>query len=124
MTMSEIIKNYRTEHDMSYDEFAKRCGFSKSYVYALEKNEHPKTKEPIVPSLGIVSRISTGTGIPVIELCKSLGVAYPSMEYPESHLSPLEHKIINSFRCADELDRQMVLRVLKIEEKIENTTMA
>lgn len=117
MTIGEIIKDYRTEHNMSYEEFAKKCGFSKSYVYALEKNEHSKTKEPIVPSLGIITRISTATNIPVINLCQSLGVAYPGMGYPEAQLSSLEHKLIDSFRRADELDRQMVLRILKIEEK-------
>ena len=117
MTIGEIIKDYRTEHNMSYEEFAKKCGFSKSYVYALEKNEHPKTKEPIVPSLGIITRISTATNIPVINLCQSLGVAYPGMGYPEAQLSSLEHKLIDSFRRADELDHQMVLRILKIEEK-------
>lgn len=117
MTIGEIIKDYRTEHNMSCEEFAKKCGFSKSYVYALEKNEHPKTKEPIVPSLGIITRISTATNIPVINLCQSLGVAYPGMGYPEAQLSSLEHKLIDSFRRADELDRQMVLRILKIEEK-------
>ena len=124
MTMGEIIKKYRAEHDMSYDEFAKRCGFSKSYVYALEKNEHPKTKEPIVPSLSIISRISTGTSIPIAELCRSLGVAYPGMEYPEVQLSLLERKVIESFRQADEIDRQMVLRILQIEEKGDDAKMA
>lgn len=124
MTIGEIIKKYRAEHDMSYDEFAKRCGFSKSYVYALEKNEHPKTKEPIIPSLAIISRISTGTSIPIIELCRSLGVAYPGMGYPEAQLSPLERKVIDSFRRADEIDRQMVLRILKVEEKGDDAKMA
>lgn len=124
MTIGEIIKKYRAEHDMSYDEFAKRCGFSKSYVYALEKNEHPKTKEPIVPSLGIISRISTGTSIPIPELCRSLGVAYPGMGYPEAQLSPLERKVVESFRQADEIDRQMVLRILQIEEKGDDAKMA
>lgn len=124
MTIGEIIKDYRTEHNMSYEEFAQRCGFSKSYVYALEKNEHPKTKEPIVPSLGIISRISTGTSIPIIDLCRSLGIAYPGMGYPESQLSPLEKKLIDSFRSADDLDRQMVLRILKVEEKRDAEKMA
>jgi transcriptional regulator with XRE-family HTH domain len=124
MTIGEIIKDYRTEHNMSYEEFAKKCGFSKSYVYALEKNEHPKTKEPIVPSLGIITRISTATNIPVINLCQSLGIAYPGMGYPEAQLSSLEHKLIDSFRRADELDRQMVLRILKIEEKGDAEKMA
>ena len=118
MTIGEIIKDYRTEHNMSYEEFAKKCGFSKSYVYALEKNE------PIVPSLGIITRISTATNIPVINLCQSLGVAYPGMGYPEAQLSSLEHKLIDSFRRADELDRQMVLRILKIEEKGDAEKMA
>lgn len=44
MTIGEIIKDYRTEHNMSYEEFAKKCGFSKSYVYALEKTNIQKRK--------------------------------------------------------------------------------
>ena len=51
MTLGDVIKSYRTNHSMSMDEFAKRCGLSKGYISMLEKNRNPKTGKPIIPSI-------------------------------------------------------------------------
>lgn len=39
MTISEIIKNYRTSHGLSLRDFAKSVGVSHSYISQLEKGE-------------------------------------------------------------------------------------
>lgn len=37
MTLGEIIKRYRGEHDLSMTEFADMCGMSKANISLLEK---------------------------------------------------------------------------------------
>lgn len=117
MTIGEIIKDYRDAKGISLDEFAKQAGMSKSYVFALEKNEHPKTKEPINPSLGIITRVSLATGLSVDEIYSRLGMKELLGQKTTINLSDLEIRIIDRFRSADELEKQMILRILKIEEK-------
>lgn len=124
MTIGEIIKDYRDANGISLDEFAKQAGMSKSYVFALEKNEHPKTKEPINPSLGIISRVSIATGLSVGEIYARLGIKELFGQKTTFDLSDLEIRIIDRFRSADELEKQMVLRILKIEEKRVEEKMA
>lgn len=60
MTLGEIIKAYRSDHQMSMDAFAERSGISKAYISLLEKNQHPKTGKPIVPSLVILKQAADG----------------------------------------------------------------
>lgn len=56
MTLGEIINSYRTEHRISMDMFAERSGMSKAYVSLLEKNKHPKTGKPIMPSIKVIKQ--------------------------------------------------------------------
>ena len=54
MTLGEIIKDYRNQHEMSMDAFAEKSGISKAYISLLEKNKHPKTGNSIAPSVAII----------------------------------------------------------------------
>lgn len=56
MTLGEIIKSYRTEHDLSMAEFAKQSGISKAYISVLENGLHPTTGQPVIPSSSIVKK--------------------------------------------------------------------
>lgn len=58
MTLGEIIKKYRTEHNMSMDQFSAKSGISKSYISLLEKNAHPKTNKPIAPSIKCIHQVA------------------------------------------------------------------
>ena len=60
MTLGEIIKKYRTDNDMSMDTFSEKSGISKAYISLLEKNKHPKTGEPITPSINIIKQAAKG----------------------------------------------------------------
>lgn len=42
MSLSEFLRNYRAEHELSMDDLAKRCGLSKPYISMLEKNRNSK----------------------------------------------------------------------------------
>lgn len=63
MTLGEIIKKYRDEHDMSMGAFAEKSGISKAYISLLEKNKHPKTGQPIAPSLSVIKQAAEGMNI-------------------------------------------------------------
>ena len=69
MLLGEYIKEYRTSHGgMSQDTFAKLSGISKGYISMLERNQNPKTKLPIAPTIETFSKVAKATGISVNEL--------------------------------------------------------
>lgn len=41
MTLGEVIKKYREDHDLSMADFAELSGMSKAYVSLLEKGTRP-----------------------------------------------------------------------------------
>ena len=40
MTLGELIREYREQHSMSMEEFARLSGLSKGYISMLEKNKN------------------------------------------------------------------------------------
>ena len=63
ITLGAIIKEYRTVHALSMDDFSALSGISKAYISLLEKNKHPKTGKPIVPSIQIIKQASDAMNI-------------------------------------------------------------
>ncbi len=63
MTLGEIIKKYRTTHNLSMDAFSDRSGISKAYISLLEKNKHPKTGKEIAPSIQSIKQAADGMGM-------------------------------------------------------------
>ena len=63
MTLSELIKQYRTEHDLSQRAFAARSDLSNGYISMVEKGENPATGEPITPTLVALKKIASGMGL-------------------------------------------------------------
>jgi transcriptional regulator with XRE-family HTH domain len=51
MLLGDIIKQYRTQHQLSLQDFADLIGSSRSYIHMLEKNVNPTTNKPISPSI-------------------------------------------------------------------------
>ena len=60
MTLGNIIKQYREEHQLSMDAFSELSGISKAYISLLEKNKHPKTGKEIAPSIQCIRQAATG----------------------------------------------------------------
>lgn len=63
MTLGDVIKEYRINNNMTMEDIAKISGLSKGYISMLEKNENPRTKKPIVPSLETIRQIATALNI-------------------------------------------------------------
>ena len=123
MTLGEIIKEYRIKHGMSMREFERISGISRGYLSMLEKNEHPKTKKPITPSVDIIRQVSVATGISfdkLFDMMENQPVSIASDNHDLS-LSPLEKEIIMKFRKLNNGERDMLLRSLGIDVKGEST---
>nr|DAK67888.1 MAG TPA: Repressor protein CI [Caudoviricetes sp.] len=72
MKLGELLKSYRTEHKLSMDAFCELSDLTKGYISMLEKNEHPKSKKPIVPSYDTIEKIAKGMQISIEDLIDML----------------------------------------------------
>lgn len=63
MTLGDIIKEYRTNHNLSMDAFSDKSGISKAYISLLEKNKHPKSGKTIAPSIQCIKQAADGMGM-------------------------------------------------------------
>lgn len=72
MLLGDIIKQYRSEHNLSMQNFADLIHSSKSYVSMLEKNLNPSTNKPINPSLETLKVISEAMHMDINDLLKML----------------------------------------------------
>ena len=120
MTLGEIVKQYRTDHGLSLRDFSKLCGLSNGYISMLEKNENPRSKKPIAPSLDTVRVISDTIGISLDDLLEKMDGSQKISLNPKNKdefvLSPIERQIIIEYRKADDVSKAMVLRCLSIDE--------
>lgn len=76
MDLGEIIKSFRSQHNMSMDEFAKLSGLSKAYISMLEKNKDPRSKKPIVPSIETIKKVANTVGLSFDEVLLKLDKNY------------------------------------------------
>ena len=90
MTLGDIIKNYRTTHELSMDAFSERSGISKAYISLLEKNKHPKTGKEIAPSIQCIRQAAHGMCMDFDELFSLIDskVNIEDITFPE-HKEPL-----------------------------------
>lgn len=72
MNLGDLVKHFREEHQLSMEEFAKRSGLSKGYISMLEKNENPRSKKPIIPSLDTIKQVAQTIGISLDSIIKQL----------------------------------------------------
>lgn len=68
MNLSELIIQYRQEHNLSQRQFALQCGVSNGYISMLEKEANPKTGLPLVPSMQHYAKIAQGMHISINDL--------------------------------------------------------
>lgn len=58
LTLGELVRAYRSEHQMTMQNFADGCGLSKAYISILERNINPSTGRPPIPSLETIRAIA------------------------------------------------------------------
>lgn len=72
MKLGEWLKEYRKRNNMTMQDMADVCGFSKSYVNMLEKGINSTTKKPVSPTMQTFEKIARATGQDVDSLLKIL----------------------------------------------------
>lgn len=77
MTIGNLVNTYRLEHDLPMQEFADRCGLSKSYISMLEKNVNPRNNKPIIPTIETYNKIAHGMNLDLDSLLKMLDSTEP-----------------------------------------------
>ena len=127
MTLGEIIKQYRTEHSLSMDAFASMSGLSKSYISILEKNQHPKTGKPVIPSIKVIRQAALGLHMDFNDLFRQIDgdVDVSDVDLPSAPaatdsllpLSPEESAIIRRYRVVDDSTKTAVCAVLGVERQ-------
>lgn len=124
MTLGEFIRNYREQRNLSQRQFAERSGVSNGYISMLEKNENPKTGQPLSPSMPVLKKLATAMGMTVNELCSSvddmaIDLGTIIIDYEDAQeklriiLSESEYAMLQAYQAADERAREDALRILK-----------
>lgn len=72
MTLGDILKKYRTDNNISIDEFVKKSSLSKGYISMLENNINPRNNKPIAPTLPTIQKIASGMNTDVDTLLKAI----------------------------------------------------
>ena len=127
MELSKIIEQYLKIENVSVEELAKKCGFSKGYISMLKNGINPRSKKPIAPTLKSLEKLAYGMGMDIDNLLIMLNGTQKislSSENDSFSLSDIEKEIIIEYRKTDDISREMVHRVLGIKEKINETKMA
>lgn len=94
MTIGEIIKDYRTTYGVTMDEFADRSGLSKSYISMLEKNENPRSKQPITPTTKTVNAVALAMGKSVSSLMTQLSDGGEPAFFEKLDMIPVEETVM------------------------------
>lgn len=116
MRLGEIINEYRSKNRMSMDEFAKRSGLSKAYIGFLEKGFHPKTLNPINPSVDAINKCARAMNMDFSTLFNMMDEVFtltPSNVESDNELDCEEDEYLKLFRSASPEKRKAALAVLK-----------
>lgn len=63
MKLGKLIRDYRSDHDMTQEDFATKSGLSKGYVSMLESGKNPRTGKPLTPSLQVTKQVADAIGM-------------------------------------------------------------
>lgn len=128
MTLGDFIKAYREKNDLSQRQFADKSGVSNGYISMLEKNENPKTGQPLSPSMPVLKKIASAMGMTVNDLCSfvddmAIDLGTTVMDYEDAQeklriiLSEDEYAMLRAFQAADDRAREDALAILKAHQK-------
>ena len=107
MKLSEIIIEYRTKHNLSQRDFAKKCELSNGYISMIEKEKNYDTNKKINVTLDSMQKLAKGMNMALDELLKKTDDMIVSLEHnrPDTTLQLSTHEIqlIQSYRARPEM---------------------
>ena len=95
MKLSDIILQYRTEHNYSIREFAKLCDLSHVQLYFMERGANSKG-QPFTPTVPSLQKLSHGMGITfneLVSICEDLS-EFHVPQIDKSKLSPANRALV------------------------------
>ena len=102
-TLAEIIKEYRSEHNLSLREFSNLCGVSHTYIDKIEKNRDPRNGKAVEPTLDMLEKMSFGLNLTLKELLTKLGKIQPNTQVNE---------LINRLASLDSDDKNAIKKMI------------
>ena len=129
MKLGEWIKSYRLKNDMTMQDMANVCGFSKAYISMLEKGINPSTNKPVSPTIQAFEKIAKATGQDVDSLLRILDDEQPITVKPSAkNFSDEETKLIDGYRALDTANKNLILNLIGqlniARETVPTTTLA
>ena len=118
MELKTFINSYRTEHNLTMEQFAKLASLSKGYISMLEKGYNPQTGKKIIPSISALNNIAIATGTDLDHLLKIIDDIEVSLESPAQHMiitNPQEEQLIIGYRNVTEANQKELLAYLDMK---------
>ena len=127
MLLGDIIKQYRTQHQLSLQDFADLIGSSRSYIHMLEKNVNPTTNKPINPSLETLKLLAQAMHMDLDYLLKLLNDNQTIYLDENEYKKQFSNSSSNDFRYANHngintegLDEDEIEEINRFVEFIKN----
>lgn len=118
MELKTFINSYRTEHNLTMEQFAKSASLSKGYISMLEKGYNPQTGKKIIPSISALNNIAIATGIDLDHLLKIIDDIEVSLDSPAQDLiisNPQEEQLIIGYRNLTTANQKELLAYLDMK---------
>lgn len=110
MTLGQLIKQYREEHDMSMAEFARRAGMSTSQIYYIESEKNSRRNGTSRPTTNALIKCSRAMGMPLEDAMNIIYGANTEI----GTITDEETRLIIAFRNANSSIRQAIKDILHI----------
>ena len=118
MELKTFINSYRTEHNLTMEQFAKSASLSKGYISMLEKGYNPQTGKKIIPSISALNNIAIATGTDLDHLLKIIDDIEVSLDSPAQDLiisNPQEAQLIIGYRNLTTANKKELLAYLDMK---------
>lgn len=118
MELKTFINTYRTEHNLTMEQFAKSASLSKGYISMLEKGYNPQTGKKIIPSISALNNIAIATGTDLDHLLKIIDDIEVSLDSPAQDLiisNPQEEQLIIGYRNLTTANQKELLAYLDMK---------
>ena len=118
MELKTFINSYRTEHNLTMEQFAKSASLSKGYISMLEKGYNHQTEKKIIPSISALNNIAIATGTDLDHLLKIIDDIEVSLDSPAQDLiisNPQEEQLIIGYRNLTTANQKELLAYLDMK---------
>ena len=118
MELKTFINSYRTEHNLTMEQFAKSASLSKGYISMVEKGYNPQTGKKIIPSISALNNIAIATGTDLDHLLKIIDDIEVSLDSPAQDLiisNPQEEQLIIGYRNLTTANQKELLAYLDMK---------